>query len=204
VVSQPLNQQENHPALGKMNKELGEFWLNNPWQQDDHNLSSYERNRVLLNSRTGSVLDISHLTTADIDSDSRAIAIGDFNSDGMPDLMVRSVGGGPLRIYENRWPKTNWLRVSLKGTKSNSLGLGAKLEFHVKGQVYWRTLNPVCSYQSQLPSEVHLGLGQASQIDKLIIHWPAGTVGTFENLPVNRHLLFSEDSSDWNNYSSKK
>lgn len=187
-----------------MNKELGEFWLNNPWQQDDHNLSSYERNRVLLNSRTGSVLDISHLTTADIDSDSRAIAIGDFNSDGMPDLMVRSVGGGPLRIYENRWPKTNWLRVSLKGTKSNSLGLGAKLEFHVKGQVYWRTLNPVCSYQSQLPSEVHLGLGQASQIDKLIIHWPAGTVGTFENLPVNRHLLFSEDSSDWNNYSSKK
>lgn len=181
-----------------MNEKLGEFWLVNPWQDDHHNLSSYERNRILLNTRKGDLVDVSHLTTADLDSDSRAIAFGDFNNDGMPDLIVRSVGGGPLKVFENRWPKTSWLRMSLRGTKSNSLGIGAKVEIHANGTVIWRTLSPVCSYQSQLPAEIHVGLGQVSQIEKLVIHWPSGTVSTFRDVPVNRHLRFHEDSTNWN------
>ena len=56
--------------LGDQREELGEFFLANPWQQDNHNLSAYERNRVLLNAGQADFIDVSHLTTADLESDS--------------------------------------------------------------------------------------------------------------------------------------
>lgn len=196
-MAQPINQRENHPALGKLDTARGEFWLNNPWQQDDHNLSAFERNRVLLNTGKRSLIDVSHQTTADLDSDSRAVVAGDFTGDGMPDLLVRSVGGGALRLFENRWPQTHWLRVSLAGVKSNSLGIGAKLRIEAGGQVIWRDLFPVCSYQSQLPAEVHVGLGKHQRVDRLTVYWPAGQTQRFDGIPADRHVLLTEGKPGW-------
>lgn len=201
-MSQPINQHAIHPALGELDTKRGEFWLENPWQQDDHNLSSYERNRVLLNRNGNRLLDVSHLTTADSDSDSRAVITGDFTGDGMPDVLVRSVGGGALRLFENRWPKTHWLRVSLRGVKSNSLGLGAKLKFHLGKKVVWRDLNPLCSYQSQMPAEILLGLGSVERVDRITVFWPSGETGHYNSLPANRHVVLTEGHSDWKVFSA--
>ncbi len=187
-----------------MNEELGEFWLRNPWQQDDHNLSSFERNRLLLNAGSGRFLDISHLTSADVDSDSRGVVAGDFTGNGMPDLIVRSVGGGPLKVFQNRWPQKRWLRVSLRGTKSNSLGLGAKLKFEVAGRTLWRELYPHCSYQSQLASEVHVGLGDAVRIDALTIYWPSGTVQELKHIPADQHIEITEGIDRWQPFGTRR
>lgn len=187
-----MNQRANHPALGKLNTELGEFWLNNPWQAGDHNLSAYERNRTLLNLQTGRFADISHVAGADLDADSRGVIAGDFTGDGMPDVVVRSVGGGPLKIFENRWPKKSWLRIALRGTKSNAMGLGAKLKFEIGQRVIWRELYPVCSYQSQMPAEVHVGLADDTMVDKLTIYWPSGIVQVIPSVKANRYLRISE------------
>lgn len=160
-------------------------------------MSAYERNRILLNSRSGRLLDISHLTTADLDSDSRAVSAADFTGDGMPDLIVRSVGGGPLRVFENNWPKSSWLRVSLRGVKSNSMGIGAKASFRVGELTIWRDLYPHCSYQSQLPAEFHVGLGKAEAVDELTIRWPSGIEQHFEEVPVDRHIVITEGDANW-------
>lgn len=165
----------------------------NPWQEDNHNLSAYERNRIFLNADRGRFVEVSYLTTADLDSDSRAVAVGDFNGDGMEDMIVRNVGGGPLVMFENRWPKTHWLRVSLRGVTSNRLGLGAKLKFETKTRTMWRELYPVSSYQSQLPSHVHVGLGDADRVDRLTIYWPSGRVQTIADLPADKHMQVTED-----------
>lgn len=167
----------------------------NPWQDDGNNLSAYERNRVLLNAGRGSFVDVSHLTTADLDSDSRGVAAGDFNGDGMEDLMVRNVGGGPLAVFENRWPKTHWLRVSLRGVASNSLGLGAKLKLEAGGHTIWRELYPVSSYQSQLASLVYFGLGDSSRADRLTVYWPSGTTQVLSDLEADRHVRITEGDS---------
>ena len=179
-----------------MDESVGEFWLENPWQADEHNLSSFERNRILLNVGDGRFLDVSHATTADIDSDSRGVAVGDFNGDGMPDLMVRSSGGGPLRAFENRWPKTHWLKVSLRGVQSNRLGIGAKLKLESAGRTLWRELYPIASFLSQLPSLVHFGLGDSERVDRLTVFWPSGETQSFEDLAVDRHLQFTEGATD--------
>lgn len=193
-MTQPFNQRANCDALGELDVEEGEFWMENPWDPGEHNLSAFERNRMLLNTGGKQLIDVSHLTTADLDSDSRAVVAGDFDRDGMPDLIVRSSGGGPLKLYRNLWPQAHWLQVSLRGVQSNSLGLGAKLKLEAGDRTLWRELYPVCSFLSQMPSLVRFGLGDASRVDRLTVYWPSGKVQTFADLEPDRHIKITEDN----------
>lgn len=191
-MSQPFDQLAEQEALGALDVESGEFWMTNPWEAGDHNLSAFERNGVLLNVGDGKFVDISHLSSADLESDSRSVVAEDLNGDGMPDLIIRNNGGGPLVIFENRFPQTHWLKVSLRGVKSNSRGIGAKLELHVDGRTLHRELQPHNSFASQQSTIVHFGLDKAATADKLTIRWPSGEVQTFTDIAADRHLIARE------------
>ncbi len=193
-MSQPLDQDADHSPPGPVDKSTGEFWMRNPWHTGDENLSAYERNQVALNLGGQGFLDVSHLTGADSDSDSRGVAAGDFNNDGMPDLIVRSSGGGPIRLFQNRWPQTSWLRLSLRGHQSNSRGIGARIRVECGGQTQWRELFPECSFVAQSPAEVHFGLGTTTKIDRITVFWPSGIEQQFEDVPASQHLIIDEHS----------
>jgi hypothetical protein len=187
-----------------VDKELGEFWVDNPWDiiHQGHNLSAYERKRVYINVpglETGEsgrpkrdFLDISYLSGADSDGDGRSVVAGDFRNNGRLDLVVRQVGGGPLLLFENDFPQRHYLKVSLRGTKSNRLGIGARLVAVVGGQQLVREQYPLNSYRSQMPNIVHFGLGEATRIDRLIIHWPSGTKQELKDLLADRHIVVEE------------
>ncbi len=197
-MSQPYDRQALISAPGKLDSSLGEFWSENPWQitEQGHNLSAFERKRAFLNV-PGAVhgrdfVDISHLTGADGDGDGRSVVAGDFRNNGQMDLVLRQVGGGPVLVYENHFPKRHYLEVSLRGRKSNRLGVGARLVATVKGQQLVREMFPTNSYRSQMPNIVHFGLGDASQVDRLVIRWPSGEEQTLTNLAGDRHVAITE------------
>jgi hypothetical protein len=193
-VSQPDNQRAEIPLPGKLDKSLGEFWSSNPWTivSEGHNLSAYERNRVFLNVKGQDFLDISHLTGADSDGDGRSVVAADFRNTGMPDLIVRQVGGGPLLLYENRMPRQHYLTVSLRGRQSNRQGIGARLIAEINGQKLVRELYPACGYRSQSPNLVHFGLGKAEKVDALTVQWPSGKVQVLKSLKGDRHVVVDE------------
>ena len=150
--------------------------MTNPWQivAGGHNLSSFERQRTFLNIKGKDFLDISHLTGADNDGDGRAVVAADFRNVGQMDLIVRQAGGWPLLLYENRLPRRHYLKVSLRGTKSNRLGIGARLTAVVKGQQLVRENYPANSFLSQSPTIVHFGLADSESVESLTIRWPSG------------------------------
>ncbi|MGI9472696.1 MAG: CRTAC1 family protein [Rubripirellula sp.] len=191
-MTQPFDQFAKHKQLGDLDEDAGEFWMENPWMAGGHNLSAYERNGVLLNQGNGKFVDISYLSGADLESDSRSIVSADFNQDGMPDLMLRNSGGGALYVFENQFPKTSWLTVKLRGTSSNSQGIGAKLKLEAAGKTIHRNLQTHNSLFSQMPSSVHFGLGDAERIDRLTIQWPSGIDQTLTNIEVNQRLVVEE------------
>jgi hypothetical protein len=182
------------PAPGVVDKSLGEFWVNDSWNivREGHNLSAYERKRVFLNLQGKEFLDISYLTGADSDGDGRAVVAGDFRNDGRLDLVVRQVGGGPVLLFENQFPKAHYLTVSLRGTASNRLGIGARLTATVAGRNLTRELYPHNSFRSQMPSRVHFGLGDATRIDRLTVRWPSGAVQNLDDLAADRHVVITE------------
>ena len=75
-MSQPYDRSAAVKQPGQLDKSLGEFWVENPWDivRDGHNLSAYERNRVFLNvpaaaggtaaTGTRDFLDVSYLSGA--------------------------------------------------------------------------------------------------------------------------------------------
>ena len=183
---------DHHPALGEMDESEGEFWISNPWLSGGRNLSAYERNGVALNVGEGKFVDLSYFSGADLDSDSRTAVVADFNEDGMPDLLVRSTGGGAVRVFENRMPKKNWLAVRLRGVRSNRFGIGAKLKLEAGGKTLHRELHPQNNYQSQTPCRVHFGMGEAAEVERLTILWPSGAEQVLEKVAINQLLTVEE------------
>jgi hypothetical protein len=193
-VSQPHDRGAHIPQPGKLDPALNEFWVTNPFEiaVQGHNLSAYERKRTFLNLRGRDFVDISFLTGTDGDADGRAVAVGDFSNNGRLDIVLRQAGGGPLLFFENHFPQKHYHEVSLRGIKSNRLGIGARLVAQVQGQPLVRELYPQNTFASQLPNIVHFGLGSATQVDQLTIQWPSGEKQVLDNLPGDRHIVVEE------------
>jgi hypothetical protein len=193
-VSQPCNRNCEIKQPGALDAKLNEFWVGNPWAivTEGHNLSAFERNRVYLNVGGRHFLEVSHLSGADSDGDGRSVVAADFRNTGMPDLIVRQAGGGPLLLYENRLPPAHYLTVTLRGTASNRKGIGARLTAEVGGRAIVRELFPSNGYRSQSPAQVHFGLAGDTKVDKLTIRWPSGKVQVLTGLAADRHVLIDE------------
>jgi hypothetical protein len=185
--------------LGDVDEEAGEFWVNNPFMMpsEGHNLSAYERNRMFLNSGATGFIDVSRYSACDIDSDSRSVVAADFDRDGRTDLLVGSVGGGPLRLFLNRLDSAataNAVQLVLVGSKGNRPAIGATVRARCGDAVITRDVFPANGFMGQAPPELLLGVGSATQIDELQVRWPSGTTQVLRDLPVRGRITVTEDS----------
>ena len=193
-MSQPSKRSADIPAPGRLDASLNEFWVSNPWDitKQGHNLSAFERSRTWLNLRGQGFMDVSALSGADDDGDGRCVVAGDFRNIGRLDVLVRKVGGRPLQLYENNFPQRHYLKVTLRGTRGNRQGIGARLVAVVKSQQLVREMYPQNSNRSQMPNIVHFGLGEHERVERLTIRWPSGAEQVLTDLPGDRHIVVEE------------
>jgi hypothetical protein len=85
------------------------------------------------------------------------------------------------------------LKVSLRGRKSNRLGVGARLTVQVNGRRLVREMNPINSYRSQAANLVHFGLAQAEHVQRLEIRWPSGKIQVLTDIKSDAHIVVDED-----------
>lgn len=194
VVSQPFNCSTTVPELREVDQDNGEFWVGNPFQfsYTKENLSAFEHNGVFFNTGNRDFLDMSFISGGDNRGDSRTVIGTDINQDGMPDLLIRQVGGGALVVYQNNFPKTNWLVISLRGEQSNSAGIGAKIAVTRGDLTVRRELIPIVNFLSQTPSRVHIGMSDSEVAKEITIQWPAGGTTILKNVQANQHIRVYE------------
>lgn len=162
------------------------------------NLSAYERNRLYLNHQGVAFVDASFASGADIDADSRSVVAADFDLDGAPDLLVGSSGGGPLRLFANRFPRTTHrVRIDVRGVESNRPAIGTRVIADCAGRQIVRDLFAPNGCMGQGPPELILGTGAAQRIDRLTIRWPTGRIQEFRNLPVDCRISIREGEPDF-------
>src|SRR4051812_9311967 len=123
----------------------------------------------------------------------RGAAFGDLFNDGHIDVVVNNMDAHPTLLKnvvknDNRW-------ISLKlvgGAGSPRDAIGAKV-FVTTGRVRQRAdVFSGGSFGSSSDLRVHFGLGAASEIDKLEIHWPSGKIEVLNKPPVDRILTVVE------------
>jgi len=58
-----------------------------------------------------------------------------------------------------------------------------------------RQLTAGDGFQCSNERTVHFGVGNATQIDQLVIKWPSGTAQTFDKVPLDRDVLLVEGAA---------
>ena len=116
----------------------------------------------------------------------RGAAFGDLNNDGWQDVVMTSLGGHP-QVFMNRGGKQHWLAISLRGTRSNRDGFGARVK--VNGQTRFAT--SAGSYASSSDKRLHFGLGSAEKAN-VEIFWPSGIHQTLNEVHADQFLEVRE------------
>jgi len=125
---------------------------------------------------------------------SRGLAVGDLFNDGNMDVVIGSLDGSPMLLKNMGIPGKNWVSFELAGTKSNRLAIGARLTLKAGGMTQTAEIHSGGSYLSQNDLRVHFGLGKATKIDSLVIHWPSGHVDTISELAPDKFYSVLEGS----------
>jgi hypothetical protein len=116
----------------------------------------------------------------------RGAAFGDLNNDGWVDVVTTVLAAHP-QFYYNRGGSAHWLTITLRGTRSNRDGLGARVQ--VNGQTRFATT--AGSYESASDKRLHFGLGSAekAQVD---IKWPSGIHQVLNDVHADQFLEVRE------------
>jgi len=128
-------------------------------------------------------------------AESYANAMGDFNNDGYPDIVVMNDTDNNF-LWENTTSNSNnWLKVKLEGTTSNREGIGSKIEISINGQKQFRYT--VCGegYLGQNSGTEIFGLGSATSVDYVKVTWLSGTEDILNNVTSNQTLTIVESST---------
>jgi len=116
----------------------------------------------------------------------RGGAFADIDGDGDLDLVFAATGQSPRLLRNDQQTGHHWLRLSLRGTASNTLAIGAQIEVKVAGRTLYGQVMPTRSYLSQVELPVTFGLGTARQADRVLIRWPSGLTRELHDLAADR------------------
>ena len=156
-----------------------------------------QEDSLLRNNGNGTFTDVSMQAGPYFQSKKvgRGACFADYDNDGLIDAFVVVLGGKGILLHAKApagVSPNHWLTLKLNGTRSNRDGFGARIEA-VAGDLRQTVENvPQSGYLSQNDPRPHFGLANHSEVDKLTIRWPSGTVQVLEHIKADQILAITE------------
>jgi hypothetical protein len=129
----------------------------------------------------------------------RGMAVGDLFNDGKLDAVINVMDGHPVLLRNVSPDKNHWLELKLVGGGKTATGPGSPRD--AVGAIVYVTANGMKqrgdvlsggSYLSSNDPRPHFGLGQATTVDAIEVHWPSGKVEHFTVPGVDRIVTIAE------------
>jgi hypothetical protein len=119
-------------------------------------------------------------------------AWADYDNNGFMDFVVAS---RPNKLYRNNGNENHWLHVKPIGTRSNRSAIGARIT--VEAEIFGKTVSQmrdISSFGFNQSLRAHFGLGDATEISRLIVRWPNGAREELIGIAPNQILTVVEPS----------
>jgi tetratricopeptide (TPR) repeat protein len=122
----------------------------------------------------------------------RGLAAGDLDNDGRMDVLVMAQDR-PLAYFHNRSQAVgHFATFLLVGTASNRDGVGARVMIQSGGRRQVAQRVGGGSYLAACDSRLHFGLGAATAVDSVEVHWPSGRRDRWTNLAADTGYVLRE------------
>ncbi len=160
----------------------------------DVKTGEYRQRRILYrNGGTGKFSDVSQEAGATVmeKSSARGLAVGDYDNDGRPDLLISNMNER-LSLLHNTLAAGNSITLKLVGQKTNRSGIGAVARLTVGKRTLTGEVRSGSTFMSQSDFRLQFGLGSAAGVDTAEIQWPGGALEKLGALRGGQILTITE------------
>lgn len=177
-------------------------------EAEGNSFSGSERNRLFLQSR-GNFDDATLVSGMDFTQDGRGFAVLDFDQDGFVDLGIISNQRPRFQLMKNqlanRTKNSKSVFISLVGGNKSDIpqtewsardAFGASVLVTI-GETK-RAFQLACGegLSTQNSNQIHIGMGDAQQIDSLEVTWPSGKVTKETDVKAGARIKLFENPDE--------
>jgi tetratricopeptide (TPR) repeat protein len=115
----------------------------------------------------------------------RGLSRLDWNRDGLMDFAVSNVGDRASLVMNVTKGAGHFLSVRLAARHGGRDAIGSLIEVRTSDRTWKKQLVAGDGYMASNERLVQFGLGDATTVEELIVHWPSGTKTTLRQLPAD-------------------